>query len=135
MVPLVVVFGFLRPRTVSVTCNLGAVYSLKKQRCNHFPRLLQLFYAFTWNTPMVYTSFWLPRDHDNIAICDMMSKPSKFDSINVSHSNVYLNFKGKDYVFQRLHFPFEKIIFLLDKFLSEWQLFRSVFLSLTYYAL
>ena len=107
--------------------NLGVVYSLRKQICNHYPRLLQLFYKYTWDLPNVFSSFWLPRDNFHISLCDIMSKPTKFDCLKFDNLSISISYKNQIHTFERIRFPFDKVNSDIDKFHAEWQLFKSVF--------
>ena len=107
--------------------NQGAVYSLRKQRAHEMPRLLQLFYKLTWDRHNVFSSFWMPRETLMIELCDRLSKYAKFDSVVLSDNSVKLEFKSESYNFTRVHLPVEKLEFLLDKFISEWELFKKYF--------
>ena len=107
--------------------NQGAVYSLRKQRANDLPRLLQLFYNLTWSMPNVFSAFWLPRDTDMIQLCDLLSKHTKFDSVTISEDLINIEHKNNVFNYKRLFFPFEKIDSLLDQFIAEWSLFKTTF--------
>ena len=74
----------------------------------------------------MFTTFWMPLETFQIELCDMLSKYFKFDSVRIPLKHVIINYKNVLHSFDMI-FPDREVKNFLREFISEWELFKSVF--------